>query len=162
MTPLMLSLLLAAGKCPAPSDVPSPGSCHFQADGRPDPHCTPGEVDPEMDSLAALCGHSTQAGRCHPSKALRKALFLAYGLPWPAQGEFEVDHFIEESLGGAQTVKNLWPEAAPGFHAKDRLEAWLKRQVCAGKLSLAAARAMLLDFPAVLKQLGVRGRRAMR
>jgi hypothetical protein len=70
---------------------------------------------------------------------------LAYGLSWPPDGDYEIDHRIEESLGGAQTVANLYPQQDPDYHQKDVVEASLHRSFCAGEISLAAARIVLLS-----------------
>jgi hypothetical protein len=54
----------------------------------------------------------------------------------------EVDHLISLELGGANDVNNLWPQPYPenpGAHEKDKLENWLHRPVCAGKISLSDA-----------------------
>jgi hypothetical protein len=54
----------------------------------------------------------------------------------------EVDHLISLELGGANDVNNLWPQPYPenpGAHEKDKLENWLHKQVCAGKISLIDA-----------------------
>ena len=60
----------------------------------------------------------------------------------------EIDHLIPRSLGGADDVKNLWPQpfgTRPWNAArKDRLEVKLSREVCSGKLSLPIARRMLV------------------
>jgi hypothetical protein len=53
-----------------------------------------------------------------------------------------VDHLIPLELGGSNSIRNLFPEAAlprPGFHEKDRLENRLHRKVCAGTISLTSA-----------------------
>jgi hypothetical protein len=60
----------------------------------------------------------------------------------PKQGIMEIDHLISLELGGADDVKNLWPEPAeprPGFHEKDKLENLLHRMVCEGTISLPEA-----------------------
>ena len=65
----------------------------------------------------------------------------AYGFSGPLSA-YELDHLIPLELGGASTVANLWPEqraGARGAARKDELENVLKRQVCSGTLSLAAA-----------------------
>lgn len=135
-------LRLTRHRCPVLADAPRPGSCSFDDAGTPS--CAPGDI--EEDVHEALCPEhgGTQAGRCHPSKALRNALFLAYGLDWPPVGEWEIDHRVEESLGGAQSVLNMYPQRAPDFHQKDLVEADLHRHYCAGDISLEAARAILL------------------
>jgi len=66
----------------------------------------------------------------------------------PSPADYEEDHRVPLELGGApRGEENLWPEpwARPyGAHEKDRLENALKRDVCKGKLSLAAAQAVFL------------------
>ena len=49
---------------------------------------------------------------------------------------------IPLELGGSNSIKNLFPEAAnprPGFHQKDRLENRLHSKVCDGTLTLREA-----------------------
>lgn len=56
---------------------------------------------------------------------------------------YEEDHLISLELGGNPTdPKNLWPESyttTPNARQKDQTESYLKRQVCAGKITLAEA-----------------------
>lgn len=59
--------------------------------------------------------------------------------------DYEEDHFIPLELGGApRDPANLWPEPQTGSHAsagaKDRAENALKAKVCAGTMTLDAAR----------------------
>ena len=53
----------------------------------------------------------------------------------------EIDHLISRELGGADDIKNLWPECyepvnknrgkqSDGAHKKDRLENELHKRVC--------------------------------
>jgi hypothetical protein len=65
---------------------------------------------------------------------------------------YELDHLIPLELGGAPNdTGNLWPEVdyagVPSQtyyrNPKDRLERVLNRRVCAGRMSLARARAMI-------------------
>ena len=60
------------------------------------------------------------------------------------------DHLVSLELGGSPgSAKNLWPEPHHvrvggldlGSIAKDGFENYLRRQVCAGRLTLARARA---------------------
>jgi hypothetical protein len=60
-------------------------------------------------------------------------------------------------LGGSNDLKNLWPEPAeprPGFHEKDRVENYLHRQVCSGRMSLADAQKQIqTDWLAVYEKI---------
>jgi hypothetical protein len=114
-------------------------------DGLADPRCTPGAT--AIDDLEILCHQPTTGRRCNFSKATRETIFRAYGLPYPEpKGAYEVDHLIPLELGGANSLANVWPEAAepkPGFHQKDWLENELHRRVCSGEMDLAAARKLI-------------------
>jgi hypothetical protein len=61
--------------------------------------------------------------------------------------QYEEDHLIPLELGGApRNAKNLWPEPRAQSKQSDPLETKLKRQVCQRTLTLAAARAAILEF----------------
>jgi hypothetical protein len=70
----------------------------------------------------------------------------------------EEDHLVSLELGGNPVdVENVWPEAyapMPGVHEKDRVENWLRDQVCAGTMTLHDAQeAIRTDWYAVLVRL---------
>jgi len=116
----------------------------------PDPACTPGAI--ATTDLRIVCRTSTR-GRRLVSRDLRRRVFAAYGLP-PDQppGAYEVDHLIPLELGGSNDVANLWPEAAPAFHDKDRIEDALHHRVCSGRTALEAAQRMMAsDWTSALK-----------
>jgi len=57
---------------------------------------------------------------------------------------FEEDELIPIVLGGTtRNPKNLWPEPRTRARSDDKLEAALHGEVCAGKLTLAAARRLI-------------------
>jgi hypothetical protein len=56
---------------------------------------------------------------------------------WPA----EEDHLVPLELGGSNDITNLWPEAGKIPNPKDPVENELRRAVCDGTVSLAAAQA---------------------
>jgi hypothetical protein len=69
-------------------------------------------------------------------------VYARYGITSHVTGQYEVDHLISLELGGSNSIKSLFPEAAeprPGFHEKDRLENRLHKLVCAGKMKLKTA-----------------------
>ncbi len=75
--------------------------------------------------------------------AIQRKVFEAYGIVNPRPDAYEVDYLITPELGGATTIRNLWPEPyhAPiwNAHVKDDLEDRLHALVCRGELDLATA-----------------------
>jgi len=140
----VVAFLAIASLAWTPPKPTKDSGCHV--DGLlPDRACTPGAV--ETTDLHVICDSPTR-GRRNVSRELRRAVFVAYGLP-PREppGGYEVDHLIPLELGGSNDLANLWPEAAPGFHDKDRLENELHRSVCKGTMSLdEAQRAIATDW----------------
>ena len=76
-----------------------------------------------------------------------------YGFADRKLADYEEDHLVSLELGGApRSAKNLWPEPHHikvgsldlGSYTKDALETHLKSLVCAGKLTLAKARAEIV------------------
>jgi hypothetical protein len=128
--------------------------------GLPDAPFTPGLTDPVVtqDTLArTICSPGWTATRRPPpavTDAIKRQQLDALGL-WGREAEFEEDHLIPLSLGGAPAdARNLWPQprqAADGWTAgkKDRLENALHARVCAGAVPLAQAQqAMARDWTA--------------
>jgi hypothetical protein len=138
---MALAGLLVAWTPPAPTKATG---CHVNG-LLPDVSCTPGAV--ATTDMQIVCGTSTR-GRRNVTEAERRAVFVAYGLsPRQPEGAFEVDHLVSLELGGSNALANLWPEAAPGFHDKDRVEDDLHRRVCSGAMSLdEAQRAIAADW----------------
>jgi hypothetical protein len=71
-----------------------------------------------------------------------------YGLDVRQSRDYELDHRLPLSLGGADATGNLWPEPWAGqmnAHDKDRLETWAYRAVCLARtMPLRDAQAMFL------------------
>ena len=111
----------------------------------PDARLTPGD---RLDVTAAdICvsGYSKKV-RDVPSSVKRQA-YARYGIRSHQPGEYEVDHLINLSLGGSNSIRNLWPES---FHTspwnayvKDQLENELHRRVCAGTMDLTKAQQVI-------------------
>jgi hypothetical protein len=67
---------------------------------------------------------------------------VCYGVPWAARVCCKVDHLISLELGGASDEANLCPQPfglRPGAYEKDVIEDRLRREVCAGRMTLAGA-----------------------
>jgi hypothetical protein len=115
----------------------------------PDPNLTPGVVR-EL-TLAQVC--TTKWGRDHRfvTSAMKAAVFRRYGYsgnedprcaPDKHGRRCEIDHLVSRELGGADDVRNLWPEpylGPLGASAKDRTENRLHVLVCQGSISLQEA-----------------------
>lgn len=105
---------------------------------RPDPALTPGVG--EAVPLAALCAPGFAGPRRHVTAAMKRRVYLSYGLV-PVEPHV-IDHLVPLELGGTNAAANLWPQPVKGVYgskAKDWLEGALKRDVCAGKITLEAA-----------------------
>jgi len=101
---------------------------------------TPGAVR-TTDAKAVCGGGSTKQFR-HTTEAMKNRVYAQYGAKKKPGICCEVDHLISLELGGADDVKNLWPqpyEPRPGAHEKDAVENWLHREVCSGRIPLAKA-----------------------
>ena len=118
---------------------------------RPDPHCTPGAVNPAVtqSTLNSTICRSGWTSTVRPAESITEpekvASMRSYGLG-RRLSEFEYDHDVPLELGGAvNDPRNLWPEpdyaAKAGFYLnpKDHLESALKHRVCRGEMSLAQA-----------------------
>lgn len=103
---------------------------------------TPGEI--VSASLPDVCAADfpTETTITVPA-SLQRRVFARYGLTHPSPQNFQVDFLITPDLGGAMTMRNLWPEPYGAIkwnaHVKDRLEMKLKTMVCSGTLDLATA-----------------------
>lgn len=127
---------------------PAPGSCHARRSGLfslPDPHCTPGAADPSVtqaniDETICRTGYTRTV---RPPESItereKRASLAAYGDTRPLH-YYEYDHLIALELGGAPNdPRNLWPEPGASPNPKDSLEGRLRREVCAGEITLGAA-----------------------
>lgn len=115
----------------------------FPAFGQlPNPVLTPGVVRGGL-SLQTICTTKWGQDRRAVTAAMKREVFTSYNMsnsvpPCPC----EIDHLISRELGGADDVKNLWPQPYTGIwnaHMKDRLENRLHKEICAGRMNLLDA-----------------------
>jgi hypothetical protein len=118
----------------------------------PDAIATPGAVNPAItqENIATTICVPGWTKTIRPPASYTNKLKTAqltsgaYASPQGAR-TFEEDHLISLEIGGHPTdPRNLWPQpwdGPYGAHAKDRLENWLHRAVCSGRLTLAEAQA---------------------
>jgi hypothetical protein len=95
---------------------------------------TPGVVRP-----VDVCSVKWGKDRRHVTQSMKREVLRLYGLPLDAAKLVEFDHLIPRELGGADDVRNLWPQPWPEAHKKDREENRLHRAVCSGEISLREA-----------------------
>jgi hypothetical protein len=116
---------------------------------------TPGRTNPAVTQATirqTICVVGWTATIRPPSSyttSLKRQQLVAYGFVDLSTGHYEEDHLIPLELGGApRDPRNLWPEPYHvkiagrtdlGAYAKDRLENYLKREVCAGRVTLLRA-----------------------
>ena len=107
----------------------------------PDPGLTPGITRPVM--LADLCSMDHDEVVIDVPATLRQRVLHEYGISSLPPADYEVDYLITPGLGGADDLRNLWPQ--PHAHTmwnsyvKDQLEDRLHGMVCDGRLSLSVA-----------------------
>lgn len=108
----------------------------------PNPVHTPGVVRPMTSAEVCAVRWGTDSRKV--TAAMRRQVFAWYGIPQHERRNYEVDHLIPRSAGGADDVRNLWPQAwVPWARLKDRLETRLHKLVCVtGSVSLADAQAV--------------------
>jgi hypothetical protein len=113
---------------------------------------TPGGINPKVTQAnihQAICMPGWSA-RQRPSRTrsatLKKRVMRLYGYQGQRPADYEGDHPIPISLGGdpetSGGTENFWPEpwAGPyGAKTKDDVEHWAYREVCDGRMTLAAA-----------------------
>jgi hypothetical protein len=75
--------------------------------------------------------------------SLQRKVFEEYGIVAAEPRAYEVDYLITPALGGADDIRNLWPQsysaAVWNARVKDALEDRLHDLVCEGNLELATA-----------------------
>jgi hypothetical protein len=141
-----LAYSTASGQTVQPQ--PAPGSCHATGSGldsRPDPHCTPGALNPAVTQATigqTIC-QTGWTGTVRPPESVTEAdnavSMDAYGDSGP-MGDYEYDHFVPLELGGAvNDARNLWPEPGASPNPKDAVEDDLREKVCDGQMTLAQA-----------------------
>jgi hypothetical protein len=128
----------------------APATAQYGHDGQvllPDLKITPG-VATQL-TQEQVCSWAWGKDERFVTPSMKDQVCEAYGLKAHCYGREanEIDHLISRELGGADDVKNLWPQPYfqhPGAHEKDIVENWLHKQVCSGKLTLTAAQKLIV------------------
>jgi hypothetical protein len=106
----------------------------------PVPGLTPGAV--ATVNREQVCGSAWPENPGVPLP-VRQKVFEEYGIARAQPQAYEVDYLITPALGGADDIRNLWPQPYSdttwNAHVKDALEERLRELVCSGRLDLATA-----------------------
>jgi hypothetical protein len=106
----------------------------------PEPRLTPGAV--ALVNREQVCKSTSTKNRAVPIQVQRK-VFEEYGIQGAEPRAYEVDYLISPALGGADDIRNLWPQSYSATvwnaYVKDALEDRLRELVCSGQLDLAVA-----------------------
>jgi hypothetical protein len=125
----------------------------------PDQNRTPGATNPAITQENIhenICNRdwSTKSIRppAHYTNTLKLEQIREYGHEDDRLRDYEEDHLIPLELGGSpDDSRNLWPEpydtSIPdgGAKAKDRVESFLHKQVCSGRISLGDAQLEIVN-----------------
>ena len=107
-------------------------------------HRTPGVV--ALTDTKTICSTVWGKDVRHVSKSMKKEVCLAYGIMRGCPGpKYEIDHLISRELGGADDIRNLWPQPISDARQKDHVEKFLHVQVCKGKISLPVAQKQIAE-----------------
>jgi hypothetical protein len=120
----------------------------------PSPRLTPGAA--RIVDRQELCSSALPKNQVVPAD-LRRRVFQAYGIANADPRAYEVDYLITPALGGADDIRNLWPQpyvsTVWNARVKDELEDRLRDLVCGGHIDLAEAqRDISTDWIAAYKK----------
>jgi hypothetical protein len=111
------------------------------ADPVPNEQLTPGAT--RTVTKEDLCSSDVHTGFYPIPARVASSVFKSYQIQNPRPRSYEVDYLITPALGGAEDIRNLWPQPyASGewnAHVKDALEDHLHDLVCTGQLDLEVA-----------------------
>jgi hypothetical protein len=106
----------------------------------PEPSLTPGVT--AGVNRDQICRSKPPKNRIVPV-SLQRRVFEEYGISGAEPRAYEVDYLITPALGGADDIRNLWPQsnsaAVWNARVKDALEDRLHDLVCDGRLDLVTA-----------------------
>src|SRR5689334_17762449 len=75
----------------------------------PNPDLTPGAA--RAVDLATICAKGSAKAARHTPASIKAQAYAEYGITQHRPGDYEVDHLISLELGGADEIKNLWPQS---------------------------------------------------
>jgi hypothetical protein len=121
----------------------------------PDARLTPGAT--KYATREQVCALGPEEDERRPRAELAREVFRQYRIVKPAPRSVEVDYLITPTLGGAEDIRNLWPQPYSSgvwnARVKDALEDFMREKVCSGEMALADAQAeMAKDWVAAYRK----------
>jgi hypothetical protein len=102
---------------------------------------TPGAI--RIVTRDEVCSADSEQSTRFVPASLKQKVFEEYGVSQTNVDAYEVDYLITPELGGADDIRNLWPQSYVSTewnaHVKDALEQRLHEMVCTGQVDLATA-----------------------
>lgn len=102
---------------------------------------TPGAT--RQVTISEMCSVPNEEVVGDVSVPLRQKVLQEYGIANARPQDYEIDYLIAPRLGGAEDIRNLWPEPYQdrvwNARVKDALEERLHKMVCSGQLDLHTA-----------------------
>jgi hypothetical protein len=98
----------------------------------PNAGVTPGAVDPRVSEAtvgSTICLRGYTATVRNVSTQTKHAVYVEYGISRSAQRNYVIDHLVPLEVGGANDIRNLWPEPKSEAKTKDRLEGQMRTAV---------------------------------
>lgn len=89
-----------------------------------------------------ICNHKYYEIYRNVSDDVKRQVFENYHLSYPPKTQYQVDRLIPFELGGSPDIRNLWPQGSspyPGSAEKDKVETYLRNQVCNNTMNLSIA-----------------------
>ena len=106
----------------------------------PNPTLTPGEVLSTNVNQICVSGYAKRTRDV--TSDTKREVYAEYGIASHAPNQYEIDHLIPLGIGGANDIKNLWPQPTdprPGRLEKDALEDELHKRICDRSLDIRIA-----------------------
>jgi hypothetical protein len=103
---------------------------------------TPGVTDPAVTQSnihQTICTRGYTSTVRNVSTKTKSAVYAEYHVAPGAKRGYVIDHLVPLEVGGANDIRNLWPEAKAGAERKDQTENLLHARVCNDTVALAAA-----------------------
>ena len=113
----------------------------------PHSYITMGALVHPYPTFRELCRPEYEKSIPSVDDSVKKQVFESYGIDIKKSKDYQLDHLISIEIGGSNDVSNLWPQSYNtkpwNAHVKDRLENYLHREVCWGRMSASHAQAVL-------------------